>query len=89
MMYKFYPFKKVDFWLIVRMHMYYYGKLDHKQTTYLCFSILLHIHKTDSEVKMRVHLSAFSTTTSARSIYFSDQFLITLMFFVHQVFAAV
>ena len=31
-------------------------------------SISLHIHKTDSEVKMRVHLSAYSTITSARSI---------------------
>ena len=27
-------------------------------------SISLHIHKTDSEVKMRVHLSAYSTATS-------------------------
>ena len=41
------PFKKVDFWLTVRMGMCNYGKLDHTQTTYLRFSISLHIDKTD------------------------------------------
>ena len=38
--------------------MHNYGKLDHTQTMYL----------TDSEVKMRVHLSVYSTTPSARTI---------------------
>ena len=41
------PFKKVDFWLTVRMRMCNYGKLDHTQTTYLRFSISLHIDKTN------------------------------------------
>ena len=45
-----------------------YGKLDHTQKMYLRFSISLHIHETVSEVKMRVYLSAYSTTTSARNI---------------------
>ena len=56
-------------WLTVRMRMCNYGKLEHTQTKYLWFSISLHIHKTDSEVKTRIHLSAYSTTPSARSIF--------------------
>ena len=69
--YKLYPLEKVEFWLTVRMCMRYHGKLDHIQTAYLCFSTLLHIDKTDSEVEMRLHMSAYSTTTSACSISFS------------------
>ena len=69
-MFKLYSFEKFDFWLTVRMSMCNYGKLYHIQTTYLWFSISLHIHKTDSEVKMRVHLSAYPTTPSTRSIYY-------------------
>ena len=61
-MYKLYHFEKVvevD-WLTVKMRMRNYGKPGHTQTTYLWFLILLHIQKTDSEVKMRVHLSVYS-----------------------------
>ena len=65
--YKLYPFEKVDFWLTVKMYMRNYVKLDHIQIMYQWFSISLHFHKTDSEVKMRVYLSAYSITTSARS----------------------
>ena len=57
-MYKLYHFEKVDFWLTVRIRMRNYVKFD--QT--------LHTQKTDSEIKMRVRLSAYSTTPSARSI---------------------
>ena len=77
MMYKLYHFEKVDFWLTVRMRMHNYGKLNHTQTTYLRFSILLHILKTDYEIKMWVHPSAYSTKPSARTIearYFGTTF---------------
>ena len=67
-MYKLYHFGKVDFRLTVRMRMRNYGKLDHTQTTYLWFPISLHIHKTDFLIKMRLHLSAYSITLSARCI---------------------
>ena len=67
MMHKLYSFASVDFWLTVRMRILNHDKLDHTQAMYLWFSISLYIHKTDSEVKMRVHMSAYSTTPSVRS----------------------
>ena len=74
-MYNFNIFESVDFWLSVIMDMRSYSKLDHTQTTYLWFSISLHIHKTDSEVKIRVHLGTYPTTPSASSISINNELM--------------